>query len=143
MSVNEYETDQPISPRLPPLWSGIALVVILLLGAAGFIKGLGGVRPIDAILAPKGLPAVAALNATDAAALPHNDDWSVLSGPKVLPPPPPKPAKAAASDDDADSDAAADQASAADQVDAQAPDDTPSPAAQPADTAPPATPPPQ
>jgi hypothetical protein len=142
MSVNDYDSDRPISPRLPRQWSWIALVVIIALGAVGFFRGLGGGRPLASLLAPvKGLPVVAALTAADAAPLPHNDDWSVLSGPKVLPPPAPKPVRAE-SDDDADqSDAAPDQPAAA-QVDAQAPDDTPTPGAQP-DAPPPTTPPPQ
>jgi len=141
MSVNDYENDQPISPRLPQQWSWIALAIIIGLGAVGFLQGLGGGRPLDSLLAPvKGLPVVAALTAADAAPLPHNDDWSVLSGPKVLPPPPPKPPKAASSDDDDPSDDAADQPVAA-QVDPQPPDDTPAPAAQPDAPAPPTTPP--
>jgi len=136
MSVNDTETDQPISPSLPGPWAWVALAIILLLGAAGFLKGLSGSKPIASILAPvKGLPAVVALTASDAAPMPHNDDWSVLSGPKILPPPPPKPAKVASKDDDDDSDAAADQ-SAAD-MDAQGPDDVPTPAAPPGDTSPP------
>ena len=87
MSVNDTETDQPISPSLPGPWAWVALAIILLLGAAGFLKGLSGSKPIASILAPvKGLPAVVALTASDAAPMPHNDDWSVLSGPKILPP---------------------------------------------------------
>jgi len=143
MSVNDYDSDRPISPRLPRQWSWIALVVIIALGAVGFFRGLGGGRPLASLLAPvKGLPVVAALTAADAAPLPHNDDWSVLSGPKILPPPPPKPVQAAADDKDDQSDAAADQPAAAAQVDAQPPDDTPTPGAQP-DAPPPATTPPQ
>jgi len=139
MSVNDFDNDQPMSPGLPRPWTWLACVLILMLGAAGFVRGLGGSKPIDAILAPvKGLPAVAALMAADAAPLPHNDDWSVLSGPKILPPPAPRAAKAA-STDDADSDAAADQAAPAAQVDAAAPDDTQAPAARPAGP-PPSTP---
>jgi len=144
MSVNDVETDQPISPSLPGQWTWAALAAILLLAGAGFLKGLDGAKPIASILAPvKGLPAVAALTASDAAPMAHNDEWSVLSGPKILPPPPPKPAKAASSDDDDESGAAADP-SAADDGDAQSPDDATTPAGPPADTpAPPASPPPQ
>jgi len=132
MSVNDLDSDRPMSPGLPRPWTWLACVLILMLAAVGFLRGLGGSgsRPIDAILAPvKGLPAVAALTAADAAPLPHNDDWSVLSGPKILPPPPIKVAKPASSNNDA-SDDAADQTPAA-QVDAQTPDDVATPAAQP------------
>ncbi len=143
MSANDTEIDQPISPSLPGPWAWVALAIILVLAAAGFLKGLGGARPIASILAPvKGLPAVAALTASDAAPMPHNDDWSVLSGPKILPPPPPKPAKVVSSDDDDPSDAAADQSAAAD-MDAQAPDDVPTPAPPPGDASPPPPTPPQ
>ncbi len=113
-----------------------------MLAGTGFVRGLTGSRPIEAILAPvKGLPAVAALTATDAAALPHDDDWSVLSGPRILPPPPPKPVKAESDDDDHPSDAAADQPAAAAEVDAQAPDDMPTPGDAPDTPAPASTPP--
>jgi hypothetical protein len=138
MSVNDLDNDRPMSPGLPRPWTWLACLLILMLGAVGFVRGMGGSKPIEAILAPvKGLPAVAALTAADAAPLPHNDDWSVLSGPKVLPPPAPKPPKAATSNDTDDSDAAADQAA---QVDASAPDDAQTPAAKPP-AAPPSTPP--
>ena len=133
MSVNDLDHDQPMSPGLPRPWTWAAVVVIAMLAGVGFVRGLGGSgsKPIDAILAPvKGLPAVASLTAADAAPLPHNDDWSVLSGPKVLPPAPPKAARPAPSDDDA-SDNAADQATPAAQADAQTPDDLPAPAAAP------------
>ncbi len=139
MSVNEFEDEQPISPRLPQQWSWAAVALILFLGVAGFVRGIGGSRPLQDILAPvKGLPAAVALTAADATAMPHNDDWSVLSGPKVLPPPVAKPVKPAASDDD-DSDAPDDQSAAAADVDAQAPDNAPAPGGQP-DTPPPAQP---
>ncbi len=120
MSVNEFD-HEPISPRLPRAWTWAAAMLILVLGVAGFVRGATGSRPLQDMLAPvKGLPVVAALTAADAAALPHNDDWSVLSGPKILPPTVAKPAKAAS--DDADSDAPDDQSAAAAAVDAQAPD---------------------
>ena len=133
MSATDLDNDQPMSPGLPRPWTWAAVLLIMMLGGVGFVRGLGGSgsKPIDAILAPvKGLPVVAALTAADAAPLPHNDDWSVLSGPKVLPPPAPRPAKAASNDDDA-SDAAADQTTPAAQTDAQMPDDSPAPAAGP------------
>jgi hypothetical protein len=131
MSVNDLDSDRPMSPGLPRPWTWLACVLILMLAGVGFVRGLGGSKPIDAILAPvKGLPAVASLTAADASPLPHNDDWSVLSGPKVLPPPAPKPAKSASSAADS-SDAAADQSTPAAQADAQTPDDTASPAPQP------------
>ena len=141
MSVNELENEQPMSPRLPQEWTWAAAALILLLGVAGFVRGVGGARPLQDMLAPvKGLPAAVALTAADATAMPHNDDWSVLSGPKILPPPVAKPAKAAASDDD-ESDAPDDQSTAAADVDAQAPDNAPAPGDTP-DTPPPAQPPP-
>jgi hypothetical protein len=133
MSVNDLDQDQPMSPGLPRPWTWAAVALIVMLAGVGFVRGLGGSgsKPIDAILGPmKGLPVVASLTAADAAPLPHNDDWSVLSGPKVLPPAPPKAAKAESNDDDA-SDAPADQATPAAQVDAQTPDDSPAPAVQP------------
>jgi hypothetical protein len=138
MSLNDLDHDQPMSPGLSRPWSWAAVVLIIALGGLGFVHGLGGSgsKPIDALLAPvKGLPVVAALTAADAAPLPHNDDWSVLSGPKILPPPAVKVAKPAANDDDA-SDNAADQGTPAAQVDAQAPDESPAPAAQPATPSP-------
>jgi hypothetical protein len=142
MSVNDLDNDRPMSPGLPRPWTWLACVLILMLGAVGFVRGMGGSKPIDAILAPvKGLPAVAALTAADAAPLPHNDDWSVLSGPKILPPPAPKPVKAASSAVADDSDAAADQSTPTAQLDAPAPDDAQAPAAKPA-APPPSTPPP-
>jgi len=133
MSINDLDNDRPMSPGLPRPWTWAACVLILMLGGLGFVRGLGGSdsKPIDAILAPmKGLPVVASLTAADAAPLPHNDDWSVLSGPKVLPPPPIKLAKPASSDDDA-SDGAAAQTTPAAKADAQTPDDSPQPAASP------------
>ena len=138
MSVNDLEHDQPMSPGLPRPWTWAAVVLIVMLAGVGFLRGLGGSdsKPIDAILAPvKGLPAVASLTAADASPLPHNDDWSVLSGPKILPPAPVKVARPSSSDDDV-SDAAADQSTPAAQADAQTPDDAPAPAAEPAPTPP-------
>ena len=126
MSVNEFDHDQPISPRLPQAWTWAAAMLILVLGAAGFVRGATGSRPLQDMLAPvKGLPVVAALTAADAAALPHNDDWSVLSGPKILPPPVAKPVQAAK--DEADSDEPDDQSAAAADVDAQPPDNAATP----------------
>jgi len=140
MSVNDTERDQPISPRLPRYWTWIAASVILLFGAVGFLRGVGGSKPLAAILAPGRAPlAITPVTSTDAAPLPHNDDWSVLSGPKILPPAAPKPVKVASSDDDDESDSAADQSAAAAQVDAQAPDDVAAPTPPPTD--PPAPPP--
>jgi len=136
MSVNEFDHDEPISPRLPQAWTWAAALLILVLGAAGFVRGAAGSRPLQDMLAPvKGLPMVAALTSADATALPHNDDWSVLSGPKILPPPVAKPAKVAT--DDAESDAPDDQSAAAADVDAQAPDAASTPDDKPDAPAPP------
>jgi hypothetical protein len=140
MSINDLDNDRPMSPGLPRPWTWVAVLLILLLAAVGFVRGLGGSgsKPIDAILAPvKGLPAVASLTAADAAPLPHNDDWSVLSGPKILPPPAPKPAKAASNDNES---GAVAQPAAAAQADSQAPDDDATPAAQPTPSPQPAPP---
>ena len=113
----------PTSPRAPKRWVWYAAAGIAFLALYGLYRGFAGVEASEGLLGQP-LPGTAApLDASSAAALPHDDQWSTLSGPKILPPPPPKPVQAAKVDDSADSDAPDDQ-SAADNADDNAPDDT-------------------
>ena len=117
----------PTAPRAPDGWVWIAGVAILALASYGLYRGITEVRTGNTSLLPVAGPGIVApVDASSATALPHDDQWSTLSGPKVLPPPPPKPAKPAASDDAADDSSAPPDKAAADAGD-DAQDDTPPP----------------
>lgn len=94
---------RPPASRAPV---AIALVAIIGAGLIGLYRGVISVREEEG--ASASAPTTGAIvGAQPAAALPHNPDWSTLSGPVVLPPPAPKVKKAeepADSADEADAD---------------------------------------
>ena len=90
----------------------IAALVIGLAAVAGLYRGVDSVRPVAPGL--KVSPTTDAIvGAAPAVALPHNPDWSTLSGPQVLPPPTVKPKPQEDDADSADSEAEASQAAQA------------------------------
>ncbi len=111
----------------------MAAVAIAAAAVLGLYRGVVSVR--DQAAGAKAAPTTDAIvGATPAVALPHNPDWSTLSGPQVLPPPVAKVKKA---EDEAASDDSSDEASQAAQAvspDLAAPADatTSPPAAKPA-----------
>ena len=108
----------PTSPRAPEGWVWVAGVAILAMGSFGLYRGITDARTGQSGLIPSVHGGVVApVDATAANALPHDDQWSTLSGPKVLPPAPPKPVKQA--DSNASGAPNAQSAAAADQADDQ------------------------
>ena len=107
----------PTAPRAPERWVWVAGVIIVALACYGLYRGVTGVRAGEPslLLAAPAVGGPAPVDAAQATALPHDDQWSTLSGPKVLPPPAPKAAKVA--DDSADDSGAPADNSAADAAD--------------------------
>lgn len=108
----------------------VALAAVAIAAAAvlGLYRGVVSVRE-QAVGAKAEATTDAIVGATPAVALPHNPDWSTLSGPQVLPPPLAKVKKEeddTASDEDAAEPSQAAQAIAPDQA---APDATTAPPA--------------
>jgi hypothetical protein len=117
----------PSSPRAPEAWVWMAGIVILGLASYGLYRGITGAQTGQTGLLPTlhgGV--VAPVDAANINALPHDDQWSTLSGPKVLPPVAVKVAKPAQPDESSAPDA---ESAAADNADTGA-DDTPQPVAK-------------
>ncbi len=84
---NEARFEVAAPTTLTPV--AIALVAIVAAGLVGLYRGVISVREDVAGLVS--LPTTGAIvGAQPATPLPHNPDWSTLSGPVVLPPPAPK-----------------------------------------------------
>jgi hypothetical protein len=127
-----FEVAAP-STRAPVI---IAAVGIGLAALFGLYRGLVSVHaPTEGQKDANTTSAIA--NAAPAVALPHDPDWSTLSGPKVLPPVAVKAKPDANAADSADAD---DQPSQAEQA-ADASLDTPTPTPAPVKVAPPQAPP--
>lgn len=131
----------PTSPRAPAGWVWMAALFIVIMAAYGLYRGVTGVQAAQSALLGAPRPGtITPVDATSAAPLAHDDQWSTLSGPKVLPPPPPKVVKPAAPDDAEDDSGAPDQPDAADAAAPETLAPTLGPAPAPAQPSPDASP---
>ena len=99
------ESDARFDVTAPRSIMPVALAAVAIAAAAvlGLYRGVVSVRE-QAVGAKAAATTDAIVGATPAVALPHNPDWSTLSGPQILPPPVAKVKKDdsdTASDDDA------------------------------------------
>jgi hypothetical protein len=107
------DLSEPAAFPAPVVW-GAAAVIVLLAGVGAY-RGAVSARtgaPGSSLISPDSLVSAPPVSAEPAAPLPHDPNWSTLSGPQVMPPAPPKPV-AKLEPDETDSDAPDDLSAAA------------------------------